>query len=121
MFTLSAPYPKCETTTLLPNPQFGGAESVVSTVTTRRSVTGVLSTYVKKKGRRQLQWPFLLERQKMLELEAFIKAYFASQIKVIDHNGIAWVGYFVDNPFEYSTQFFGEMGTIQLTFEGTMQ
>ena len=33
----------------------------------------------------------------------FIFAYFASPVKVIDHNGRIWIGNFTSNPFEFDT------------------
>ena len=75
-----------------------------------------------------MQWTFLLTRNKALELRAFLTSYFASQIRVTDHNGQVWVGNFVNNPFELDTPERGgpaiapmprgEVETIQIEFEG---
>jgi hypothetical protein len=121
MFYLSAPYPSLQTTSVLPNPQFGDAESLCVTVTRKLSMNGKRRTYIKRHdSRRKLQWSFRLTRYKALELRAFLTSYFAAQIKVVDHNGRVWLGCFTSNPFEFDwpdryTQ------TIQLEFEGVEQ
>jgi hypothetical protein len=129
MFIIQAPYPTLQTTTILPNPQFSDAESLLDTVSIKRAMDGTLYTYTKSRdGRRHLKWTFLLTRNKGLELRAFIQYYFASKIMVIDHNNITWIGNFVNNPFEFTTSEhggpninpmpLGEMQTIDIEFEG---
>lgn len=128
MFTLQA----YQTTTLLPNPQFSDAENLVSEIESKRARDGTLYTYVKTKGdRRRLQWTFALTRNKALELRAFILSYFASKVRITDHNGVTWLGNFTDNPFEFDTirraapaicpMPRGEQQQITLTFEGVEQ
>ena len=103
MFMLQAPYPGRQTTTVLPNPEFGDRENLVAEVSKKIAMDGTLFTYVKRKGRRKLQWTFGLTRNKGLELRAFIQSYVASTILVTDHNGRTWSGNFVNNPFEFET------------------
>jgi len=132
MFELSAPYPLLQTTTLLPNPQFSDQEGLMAAVTRKTAMDGTRYTYVKRKdNRRKLEWSFRLTRNKALELRAFIYAYFASNVKGIDHNGRVWVGNFTNNPFEFDTPEQaapaispmprGETQTIELEFEGVEQ
>ncbi len=131
MFYLQAPYPKIQTSSLLPHPVFGDSESLRVALATKRAMDGTLYTYVKRKGGRKLQWTFNLTRNKSLEVRAFIQAYFASVIKVTDHTGRMWVGSFVNNPFELSTDKRaapaispmprGESVSITLEFEGSEQ
>jgi len=131
MFTFEAPYPGVVTTSILPNPKFGDGENLKVSVTTKRAMDGTRYTYVKRKGGRKLQWTFKLTRNKGLELRAFIQSYFASQIKVTDHNDRVWVGHFVINPFEFDTPSRaapaitpmprGENQVITLEFEGEEQ
>jgi len=128
MFTLQAPYPSLQTTSILPNPVFGDAENLRVSVSMKHTMDGTRYTYVKRKGGRKLQWTFKLTRNKSLELRAFIQSYFASKIRVIDHNDRVWVGHLVNNPFEWSTDNRaapaitpmprGESQTITLEFEG---
>lgn len=132
MFHLSAPYPLLQTTTLLPNPQFGDSEQLMVSVSRRTAMDGTRYTYVKRKdSRRRLLWTFRLTRNKALELRAFLFAYFASKIKVVDHNNRVWIGNFTNNPFEFDTPERnspairpmprGESQVIELEFEGVEQ
>jgi hypothetical protein len=132
MFTLQAPYPSLQTTTLLPNPQFSDQEGLTAAVTRKTAIDGTRYTYVKRKdNRRKLKWSFRLTRNKGLELRAFIYAYFASQVRITDHNNRVWVGNFTDNPFEFDTTERawpaiaplprGEVQVIELEFEGVEQ
>jgi hypothetical protein len=132
MFTLQAPFPLLQTTTLLPDPQFSDQEGLSAAVTRKTAMDGTRYTYVKRKAnRRKLKWSFRLTRNKGLELRAFIFAYFASSIKIIDHNSRIWTGNFTNNPFEFDTPERaapaispmprGETQTIDLEFEGIEQ
>ena len=103
MFIIQAPYPMLQTTTILPSPQFSDAEGVIHTVSRKLAMDGTRYTYAKKRSRSKLQWTFQLTRNKSLELRAFIMAYFASKIKVTDHNERVWVVNFTNNPFEFDT------------------
>lgn len=128
MFTLQAPYPGLQTSTVMPNPEFGDSEHLVVEVNKKRAMDGTMYTYIKRKGRRQLQWTFGLTRNKGLEVRAFIQSYFASKVLVTDHNGRQWAGNFVSNPFEFDTDRRsapaiapmprGERQRITLVFEG---
>jgi hypothetical protein len=121
-----------QTVTLLPSPQFGDGVALLDTVTRKLAMDGTLYTYVKRRaGRRKLTWQFKLSRNKALELAAFIRAYFASQVMVVDHLARVWVGNFTSNPFEFDTTDMarpaiaplprGEMVDINLEFEGVQQ
>lgn len=131
MFQLQAPYPAIEATSLLPNAQFSDGEGLTDEVQVKRTLDGTLYTYVKtKNGRRQLTWDFLITRNKCLEVEEFVRAYIAQKIKITDHRDRVWVGYFTDNPIEFTSAgrgkpgrdgFPGEMYTCTLTFEGVQQ
>jgi hypothetical protein len=69
-----------------------------------RSVDGTLYTYVKRKGdKKKFQWDFELARNKALELREFVEAYFGKLIRITDHDGDVWIGYLINNPFEFST------------------
>lgn len=131
MFQFLAPYPAIQTTSVLPNPRLGDAENLRVTVTMKRTMDGTRYTYIKRKGGRKLQWTFKLTRNKSLEMRAFIQSYFASKIKVIDHNDRVWIGHFINNPFEFDTSSRaapaiapmprGESQTITIEFEGNEQ
>jgi len=132
MFTFEAPYPSIQTTSLLPNPQFSDQEGLLDTVTRKLAMDGTRYTYVKRRsGRRKMQWTFRLTRNKSLEVREFIRVYFASKVRVTDHNGRIWLGNFMNNPFEFegsakaAPTIFplprGETYTIEIEFEGVEQ
>ncbi len=103
MFIIQAPYPLIQTTSILPDPKFSDAESLQVEVNRKLAVDGTRRTYIKRKDRRKLLWSFKLTRNKALELRAFVYAYFASIIKVTDHNDRVWIINLVGNPFEFDT------------------
>lgn len=126
---LSAPHPAVQTTSVLPSPQFSNQEAITATVSKLYAVDGTLYTYKRPKdGRHKLTWTFLLTQAKALEVRAFVLSYFASEIKVVDHDQRSWVGYFVSNPFELRGErrgaptvqglTYGEIHSITLEFEG---
>lgn len=132
MFTFEAPYPSIQTTSLLPNPQFSDQEGLLDSVTRKLAMDGTRYTYVKRRsGRRKMKWTFRLTRNKALEVRAYIRSYFASKVRVMDHNGRIWVGNFVNNPFEFETAERaapaltplprGETVQIEIEFEGVEQ
>lgn len=131
MIELAAPYPKIQTISLLPNPDFSDTEALTSSVSAKYATDGTLRTYVKTKGgRRKMTWTFRLFRPKALELRAFYLSYHSSKVRVIDHNDRTWVGYFTINPLEFDTparaapaiqEVDGELQTVTIEFEGTEQ
>lgn len=128
MIRLSAPYPTIETVTLLPNPTFGDSEALRDTVQMRRAMDGTTYSYVRRTGgRRQLQYDFTLTRMKALELIAFVRAYQASKIQLIDHLSQVWVGNITVNPTELETVRRSasspgqELVAVRLEFEGVKQ
>jgi len=128
---MQAPFPIIQTTSILPNPRLGDSEGLRDAVMMKRALDGTRYTYVKRKGVRKMQWTFKLTRNKALEMRAFFQSYFASKIKVVDHNDRVWVGNFVNNPFEFDTVSRsgpaispmprGEAQTITIEFEGEEQ
>lgn len=104
MFQFQAPYPLVQTTTLLPDPQFSDQEALADTLTQKRAMDGTRYVYVQRhSGRRKVQWTFGLTRNKALELRVFFQSYFASRIRVVDHQGQVWIGNFVGDPLEFDT------------------
>lgn len=129
MMEFAAPYPAIQTISLMPNPQFSDTEALTASVSPKRATDGTLYTYVKTKNRRRkMTWTLQLSRPHALELRAFLLAYFASTIRIKDHNDRIWAGYFTNNPFEFETPsrsgpttpsgLRGETQTITLEFEG---
>ncbi len=132
LFFLQAPYPGLQTTTILPAPKFSDQMALTDAVSVKRAMDGTRYTYVKTKGgRKKVKWTFQLTRNKGLELRAFIQSYFSSQIVVVDHLSRTWLGYLMNNPFEFDTTeraaparqgwAVGEIQSIALDFEGVLQ
>ena len=116
MLRLAAPYPTVQTVTLLPNPEFSDSEGLTAEVLQYRSMVGNLYTYVKaKNSKKRLLFRFQLNRQKALELRAFIQSYYKSKISLTDHNNVSWVVYLMNNPFEFETP--TKQQIISLEFE----
>jgi hypothetical protein len=131
MFQFQAPYPSLQTTSVLPNPRLGDSEGLRAEVKIKRTMDGTQYTYIKRKGGRRMLWTFKLTRNKGLEMRAFFQSYFASTVKVTDHNDRVWIGKFINNPFEFSTESLaapaiapmprGENVVITIEFEGDEQ
>jgi hypothetical protein len=103
MIYLEAPYPDIQTITILPNPSWGDVYEPTATVTALRTMNGLLYTYTKsKENRRKCHWDFTLSKNKALELKAFFTSYYRAKIKIIDHDDVVWIGYFQNNPFEFT-------------------
>lgn len=133
-FTLSAPYPGVQTTTILPNPQFGNSEGRVQEINLKRSIQGTVRTYVKRgtmpngKLRSKMQWSFTLTRNKAVELLEFTNSYHSSQIQIFDQAGREYRGFIMNNPLEISPvrrgapniqeMPRGELCEVTLEFEG---
>ena len=124
-FVVQAPYPALNTTTILPSPQFsngGGLKAKIKSI--MRSMNGAQRyTYVQTNPDQVLTYQFLLTRAKALELRAFILLYFASRIQITTHENEVWAVYFVNDPFEFTSERKAdpvrEMQTINLTMRGT--
>jgi len=127
MFTIRAPYPALTTTTQLPNPKFGDTEGILASFDMKRTMSGQKYTYVKPRGRMKMLWSFDLARKKAQELRELYNAYNSSQVKITDHIGNTYVGYFTSNPFEFesvarhSARAGYSAQQIQVEFEGTLQ
>jgi len=126
-FTLQAPYPGIQTTSVLPNPGFGNSEGVVQSQNIKRAIDGTVRTYIKRAGRRKMAWSFVLTRNKAIEVREFAYAYHASKILVEDHDGRKYAGFIMNNPLEITSvkraapgrqDLDGEHWELTLEFEG---
>lgn len=116
MIVLQAPFDVIQTTTQLPNPLFDDSESANVSVNTKRSMTNVLYTTVKRSGRSILKWSFELSRGKALELRAFIESYKTTKIRITDHRNRVWYGYFRTESEEIVAEVRWQLVTLE--FEG---
>ena len=134
-FTLEAPYPGIQTSTVLPSPAFGNAEGKIQEINFKRAIDGEVRTYVKRgtmpdgKPRSKMTWNFTLTRNKAIELLEFANSYHSSMIRVFDHSGREYHGYIMNNPLEISPtrrgapavqgMTRGELCEVTIEFEGT--
>lgn len=130
MFILQGPWPSLRSRTVIPNPLFSNSDANQHQVIVKRAETGRVRTYVRRNNRRVLIWNFEMDREKALELRAFLKAYAADEILITDHNGEKWLGYFTSNPFSFEARnraapgpsnfkrVLQEKETISLEFQG---
>ena len=103
MFLIRAPYPAPQVTLIMPSPNWGDSVNVTATLQIIHAMDGTRYTYVRDRdGRKKLQWDFQITRHKALELRAFIRVYYSLKVQIIDHNSDTWVGYLINNPFEYT-------------------
>jgi hypothetical protein len=114
---LQAPLPAPNTSCVFPNPQLADVDKPQHEVLIFRSINGTKKTSVKSNARRQLTYDLELDRLKAEELKAFITAFFASKIRLVNHKDEVWEGYLTSNPFEFA-QGSRHKITIQLQFEG---
>jgi hypothetical protein len=121
---LQAPWPALETTSVLPNPQFNDIIAPKNSVVIRRAMDGTKRTYVKSNARCKLNYTFMLSRDKALEVRAFLLSYYRAQIQLVNHLNDHWVGYLLNNPFEFLASSRadgtpgGEMFEFAMEFEG---
>ena len=101
---LRAPYPNLITRIRLPYPELGEGESMLSTMTIKRTLNGMLYTYIKTNNSNQkLSFKFSMTRSKAEEFKRFLISYLTKQIHILDHMDRAWSGYFITNPVEFVT------------------
>lgn len=100
MFRIEAPYPAVASTTLLPSPQQGNNQSLLSQVNVVRMMDGSRRTFVKKGGGKRLhRWDFTVSRDKMEEMTDFVERYRSSTCRVV-WRGRSLIGKLTLNPTE---------------------
>lgn len=125
--TLAAPYPTIETLSTLPNPDFSDVQSNRAEVTVHRSMDNTKRTTIKTSSAFRLTYSFRMTRMKTLEVIEFVRSYYASQIRLVNHKDEVWIVKLLTNPSEFNAAGRsaavqgGEYGTVTLTFEGTKQ
>ncbi len=116
MITLTAD----RTTVALPNPRFNDSENLTNDINIKRTLGGKIFTYIKSKERRRLILDLFISFAKSQELRIFLQAYNNQEVVLRDHIDQKWVGYIVNNPFEFEGRKDDDQN-IQIIFEGTKQ
>lgn len=91
-------------TIVLPCPLWGDSEANVGTMTHRRTMTGLLYTYVKSSSLIKLNYRFEITRKKSKELLAFLKNHMSSHIEMINFKGEHYYCYITNNPIDTITK-----------------
>lgn len=99
---LRAPYPNVKVTTILPKPRFRDSRRTEATVQVKRYAYGGRKVYKNPSSKYELTLPFLLTRQKSLELEAFLKSYQSADIRIDLYDGSQWKAKLVGQPLSRS-------------------
>ena len=104
-FIVQGPYPLLETTLVMPSEREGNQTNLAATVQTMRAMDGTLYTYVKtKRGRKAYTWDFAVTKDKVREVEEFVRLYAGQLAKVTDADGDILVGYLTANPYDFEGQ-----------------
>ena len=116
-----APYPSLGTRIETPEPEFGNNEALTTRVKTRRSRSGRLYTTVVTTGcRKTMRWTFFMHPDHIQEMVEFYFVHSADKVKVTDHEGRVWVGYFASQPLEIDNNSPNE-SVVEVQFEGFEQ
>jgi hypothetical protein len=120
--SLQAPFSFLTSTIILPNPLLQDGENLVDQLDIKWAEDGTLYTYVRRVTDRRLDYTFRLTREKSLELQDFIDAYSADEMRLCNFKGEIWRVKLVTNPVQYvhiargSPK--GPTVDVSLTFEG---
>ena len=112
------------TTTVLPSPEFSNVDSKPHQLNIKRATDGTRRVYKKTAQTQITNYTFNLTKMKALELRAFIKLYFDSNIVVTDHNGDIWDNKLTNQPWSFVADQVAQNLTgrekvqIPLAFEG---
>lgn len=118
MIILQAPVGRFDTTTFLPNPEFGDSYKFDLVINKKKSMNNTNYTYVRDSGNRLLSYSIRMDRAKSLELIAFLELYHASQIQMTNHLGEVWQGYITSDPPRLQSTGRVNRQEYQLEFEG---
>jgi hypothetical protein len=95
---ISAPYPALQTTSVLPDPEFGDSRASESGLQVKRSMLGTVKTYVTPQDTEVLTLRFLLTRKKEAEVDQFLTAYHTADWRVTLTDGSQWVAKLIGRP-----------------------
>jgi len=75
---------------ILPLPELNDTQKNNDTINVRRSMAGTLHAYIKRVPTQTLQYSFILDYPKALELKAWVRTNFAQFIKLTNFKGEIW-------------------------------
>ena len=110
-------------TIILPLPELNDTQKNNDIVNVRRSMSGTLHAYIKKVYAQTLQYSFILDYPKALELKQWARTNFTETIKLTNFKGEIWQVKIVDDDLNLVNEgrYAGnprQKTTVTLTFEG---
>lgn len=101
-FRMEAPYPASASTILLPSPEMGNNQGLLSQVTIIKMEDGSKRSFIKKaEGKKRYRWDFITSRDKTEELSDFVKRYRGSDFRVV-WRGRTVIGKVALSPVEFA-------------------
>lgn len=100
MIVLQAPHSLIQTTTVLPNPTYQDAVSLVNKLNNKTMMNGAKRVYVRSTPKQKIEYEFEMCYPKALELQAFVEAYEGVEWRLIDMENRVWRVIHVPDVFE---------------------
>jgi hypothetical protein len=121
---LQAPYGAIVAAITLPNPQFGDKEAREQLVTPKRTMNGMLYTYVKSTNNVTLDFNFIISRRIAEDLKNFLLLYHQEEFLAnLEWRNENWRLRLINNPIELLIQQYDAINLaevdVNLKFEGT--
>lgn len=91
-------------TIVLPCPEFGDSEANISTLSHKRTMTGLTYSYVKTSNLIKLSYRFELKLSKAKELLNFLKLHLSTPLLLTNWKGQKYYAYIVNNPIDFLTK-----------------
>lgn len=108
---------------ILPRPLLNDKETGTDSIDIKRSMSGIVRTYVKSSSTKKLSYTFSVKTDKALELKMFIEKHPTDTLKMENFKGEIWQVQLTNDPFEfvYESKWTPskEKVLITLEFEGT--
>lgn len=110
------------TVIILPCPQMGDKEKNLHSQVVKRSMTGLLYTYVRKNALQQLTYTFVLGRPMAYDLQDFVDQNIANVITLTNWKGEIWKVQITTNPLDFIGKSLfeneGERWEVTIEFQG---
>jgi len=118
MIQFIATFSNPETVVILPNPEFGNTNSLMSSVIAKQAIDGTLYAYKKTKEHQKLEWTIIMTPLKAEELKAAIDYYMGQYIKIVDMDNKVWRVLLANDVFKFTSKLADKWVETQLEFQG---
>lgn len=107
----------------LPPPEFGDSKALSNTINIKRTMTGDRYVYKRTNPVQKLNYSFIFDREKALELREFVLNNNSKQLTLTNWKGEIWKVQLTNNPFQFSEDGIwncsrGNKSSISLEFQG---